>query len=235
MVSGDRGRAANHPGALPPNAACATCRCCQEARACRGWKQANEDAAAQGNVTDVDGDLCRFGVCQEGRLVSLNAQGKGMLLLLRAGCAVGAGDGRLRAACNWLNPEPPTHPWTYETGWNMSCPFPGDLFAQFPSLESLYLGWNSFTVSAFHFHPACCPMVLAGEGAVLSTWVLHTAALPMSHWPACCTGHPGTCWHFTCRLLPLCLCHVHAVQGTLMRWHAACQPCTLCRAHTLPL
>lgn len=31
-------------------------------------------------------------------------------------------------------------------GFFMSCPFPGDLFAQFPKLQTLLAGWNSFTV-----------------------------------------------------------------------------------------
>lgn len=31
-------------------------------------------------------------------------------------------------------------------GWNMSCPFPGDLFVQFPSLQRLYVSYNNFTV-----------------------------------------------------------------------------------------
>ncbi|KAL4423604.1 hypothetical protein ABPG77_004644, partial [Micractinium sp. CCAP 211/92] len=30
-------------------------------------------------------------------------------------------------------------------GWNMSCPFPGDLFVQFPSLQRLYVSYNNFT------------------------------------------------------------------------------------------
>ena len=30
----------------------------------------------------------------------------------------------------------------------MSCPFPGDLFVQFPRLQGLYLGWNMLTVRA---------------------------------------------------------------------------------------
>ncbi len=39
------------------------------------------------------------------------------------------------------HPPPPT------AGFFMSCPFPGDLIAQFTKLQTLLAGWNSFTVS----------------------------------------------------------------------------------------
>lgn len=32
-------------------------------------------------------------------------------------------------------------------GWQMACPFPGDIFEQFPDLQSLHLSFNNFTVS----------------------------------------------------------------------------------------
>ncbi len=31
-------------------------------------------------------------------------------------------------------------------GWNMACPFPGDLFAQFERLQGLFVSFNQFTV-----------------------------------------------------------------------------------------
>lgn len=51
----------------------------------------------------------------------------------------------LRCASTTLPPSSPFCP-PWRAGWKMLCPFPGDLFVQFPSLQRLYVSYNNFTV-----------------------------------------------------------------------------------------
>lgn len=126
-------------------------RCCQP-DGCRQWRLANERKAEKQDSaagTVVDTDLCaQFGTCDaEGHLVRLNARGErgssrgmgrcggkfwnGSLHACR--CPAGMGGADLAALAPLAD-------------WGMSCPFPGDLFAQFTKLQYLYASYNAFTV-----------------------------------------------------------------------------------------
>lgn len=48
---------------------------------------------------------------------------------------------------NWAQPSQlRPAPGLTPAGWQMVCPFPGDLFVQFPGLQRLYISANNFTV-----------------------------------------------------------------------------------------
>lgn len=62
-------------------------------------------------------------------------------------------------------------------GWNLTCPFPGDLFARFNKLQGLFLSYNQLSVGLMCLLPGICYS--------LGSSVAQPAALPTCPTTSC--------------------------------------------------
>eukprot|EP00887_Chlorella_sp_A99_P007851 scaffold20.g7851.t1 len=113
-------------------------RCCRGEGACEEWERqsAYANKTVQTNLCDVTRNICDEG----GDLTQLNMQARGRLR--PTGFAVPARD-----ALVWpgATRRPAGLGCPLWGGYNMSCEFPGELFAQYPKLQALYLSSNNLT------------------------------------------------------------------------------------------